>query len=55
MHNLKEIRKDFKAFEEALKKRFVKIDLKELKELDEQNRAFIHKKEILEKEKKRYF
>ena len=52
MHNLKEIRKDFKAFEEALKKRFVKIDLKELKELDEQNRAFIHKKEILEKEKK---
>ena len=52
MHNLKEIRKNFEAFKEALHKRSVDIDLDELKNLDLQNREFIQKKEILEKEKK---
>ena len=52
MHNLKEIRKDFENFEKGLKKRFVKIDFEKLKNLDLQNREFIQKKEILEKEKK---
>ena len=52
MHNLKEIRKDFENFEKGLKKRFVKIDFEKLKQLDLQNREFIQKKEILEKEKK---
>ena len=52
MHNLKEIRKDFVAFEKALKKRSVDIDYKKLKDLDIQNRDFIQKKEALEKEKK---
>ncbi len=52
MHNLKEIRKDFETFKKALEKRSFKLDLIELKNLDEQNRDFIQKKEILEKEKK---
>ena len=52
MHNLKEIRKDFENFEKGLKKRFIKIDFEKLKQLDLQNREFIQKKEILEKEKK---
>ncbi len=52
MHNLKEIRKNFDNFEKALKRRFVDIDFKKLKDLDKQNREFIQKKEILEKEKK---
>ena len=52
MHDLKKIRKDFDAFSKALKKRFVDIDLDKLKDLDQQNRELIHKKETLEKEKK---
>ena len=52
MHNLKEIRKDFDAFEKALEKRSVDIDFQKLKELDKINRDFIQKKETLEKEKK---
>ena len=52
MHNLKEIRKDFAAFEKALEKRSVDIDFNKLKDLDIQNRDFIQKKEALEKEKK---
>ena len=52
MHNLKEIRKDFTAFEKALKKRSTQIDFNKLKVLDIQNREFIQKKEALEKEKK---
>ena len=34
MHNLKEIRKNFSAFEEALENRYVKIDFDKLKKLD---------------------
>ena len=52
MHNLKEIRKDFSKFEKDLVKRSVKIDLNNLKKLDELNRDLIQKKENLEKEKK---
>ena len=52
MHNLKEIRKNFDAFEKSLEKRSTNINFKKLKELDIQNREFIQKKESLEKEKK---
>ena len=52
MHNLKEIRKDLANFEKDLEKRSVKIDLNNLKKLDELNRDLIQKKENLEKEKK---
>lgn len=52
MHNLKEIRKDFFAFSNALEKRSIKIDLDNLKKLDLKNRELINKKETLEKEKK---
>ena len=52
MHNLKEIRKNFDAFEKELKKRTIDINFSQLKKLDIQNREFIQKKENLEKEKK---
>ena len=52
MHNLKEIRKNFDSFKKALESRFVEIDFNELKDLDNQNRDFIQKKETLENEKK---
>ena len=52
MHNLKEIRKNFDAFEKELKKRIIDINFSQLKKLDIQNREFIQKKENLEKEKK---
>ena len=52
MHNLKEIRKNFDAFEKELKKRAIDINFSQLKKLDIQNREFIQKKENLEKEKK---
>tara|TARA_B100000902_G_C27021325_1_gene769743 strand:+ start:62 stop:328 length:267 start_codon:yes stop_codon:yes gene_type:complete len=52
MHNLKDIRKDFSKFEKDLNKRLIKIDIVNIKKLDELNRDLIQKKEILEKEKK---
>ena len=52
MHNLKEIRNDFSAFEKSLEKRSVNIDFRYLQKLDEQNRELIQQKEALEKEKK---
>ena len=52
MHNIKEIRKDFKAFKSAIEKRTIKIDLDEIQNLDVENRDLILKKETLEKEKK---
>ena len=55
MHNLKEIRKDFKAFKSAIEKRTIKIDLDEIQNLDVENRDLILKKETLEKKKKRNF
>ena len=52
MHNIKDIRKNLKSFEESLKKRFVNVDIDEIKKLDENNRELIQKKETLEQEKK---
>tara|TARA_Y100001970_G_scaffold293885_1_gene444290 strand:- start:114 stop:1373 length:1260 start_codon:yes stop_codon:yes gene_type:complete len=52
MHNLKEIRKDFKTFKELIKNRNIDIDIENLKKLDELNRELIQKKESFEKEKK---
>ena len=52
MHNLKEIRKDYKAFAKSLEKRSVDIDILTLQKLDEENRNLIQKKESLENKKK---
>ena len=52
MHNLKEIRKNFDFFKKSLEGRFIKIDFNQIKDLDIQNRSFIHEKESLENEKK---
>jgi seryl-tRNA synthetase len=52
MHNIKEIRNDIKTFKEALKKRFLDIDVDKILSLDESNRKYIQEREILEKEKK---
>jgi len=52
MHNIKEIRKNYSAFEKSLKERSTNIDFKNLQKLDEKNRELIQKKEALEKEKK---
>ena len=52
MHNIKDIRKDLKSIEENLKKRFINVDIDEIKKLDENNRELIQKKETLEQEKK---
>ena len=52
MHNIKEIRKDIHGFKESMKKRFLDLDVDRILELDENNRKYIQKKEILEKEKK---
>ena len=43
MHNLKEIRKNFDSFKKALESRFLEINFDELKDLDDQNRNFIHR------------
>jgi len=55
MHNLKEIRKNFDDFKNALKGRFLKIDFNELKDLDIKNRNFIQKKRVFRKWKERNF
>ncbi len=52
MHNIKDIRNDPNQFQESLKKRFLEVDLKNILELDENNRKLIQEKETLEKEKK---
>ena len=52
MHNIKEIRNDIEAFKEGLDKRFLDIDVDKILLLDETNRKYIQKREILEKEKK---
>jgi seryl-tRNA synthetase len=52
MHNLKEIRKDYKAFAKSLEKRSTDIDISILQKLDEDNRNLIQKKESLEKKRK---
>ena len=52
MHNIKDIRNNSKKFEEALKKRFLDLNLENILKLDENNRKLIQEKEILEQEKK---
>ena len=52
MHNIKEIRKDFKSFKELIQKRNIKVDIDNIKSLDEINRELIQKKENFEKNKK---
>ena len=52
MHNIKEIRNDIKSFKEALDKRFLIFDMDKILSLDENNRKYIQKREVLEKEKK---
>ena len=52
MHNLKEIRKNFEFFKKAIEKRSIDIDFDKLKDLDQKNREFIQKKELLEQKKK---
>ena len=52
MHDIKAIRKDPNSFLKKLSDRNVKIDLKNLLNLDETNRELIQKKEKLEQEKK---
>ena len=52
MHNLKEIRKNFEFFKKAVEKRSIDIDFDKLKDLDQKNREFIQKKELLEQKKK---
>ena len=52
MHNIKEIRANINEFKDSFKKRFLDIDIDKILKLDEENRKYIHQKEILEKEKK---
>ncbi len=52
MHNIKDIRKDFKNFKDLIQKRNIQIDIDLIKKLDETNRSLIQKKESFEKEKK---
>ena len=55
MHNIKDIRKNFEYFSKKIAERNVKLDLKELMDLDETNRELLQNKEKLEQEKKKYF
>ena len=52
MHNIKEIRNDIESFKKALDKRFLNIDLDKILILDQDNRKYIHQREILENKKK---
>ena len=52
MHNIKEIRNDFEKFKKSLEKRFLDVDIEKILKLDEENRKYIHEKEVFEKEKK---
>ena len=52
MYNLKDIRKNFDSFINDISKRKIKINKKDLIDLDEKNRELIQRKESLEREKK---
>ena len=54
MHNIKNIRKDFDNFKELLKSRNLKIDINNIKNLDEKNRILIQKKKNLKVKKKKF-
>ena len=44
MHNIKEIRQNLSKFEQLISKRNIKIEIKELSTLDQQNRNLIQEK-----------
>tara|TARA_B100000902_G_scaffold397797_1_gene462635 strand:+ start:1019 stop:2278 length:1260 start_codon:yes stop_codon:yes gene_type:complete len=52
MHNIKDIRKDYIAFANALENRSINLDIASLQKLDEENRKLIQEKESLENKKK---
>ena len=52
MHNIKDIRNNIESFKEALKKRYLDLDVNKILKLDENNRKYIQEKEAFEKEKK---
>ena len=51
MHNIKDIRKNFEYFSKKIAERNVKLDLKELMDLDETNRELLQKRKIRTREK----
>ena len=52
MHNIKDIRKNFKFYKKKFTDKSINVNLKFLLDLDEKNRNLIQKKERLEHEKK---
>ena len=52
MHNIKDLRNNFEEFNNLIKTRNVKINIDEIRDLDQDNRKLIQEKENLEKEKK---
>ena len=54
MHNLKDIRKNLEIYIKKLKDRNLDFNVHEFSKLDNLNRELIHKKELLEQEKKIY-
>ena len=52
MHDIKYIRNNTQAFDDFLKKKFLKIDVNNVLKLDQHNRKLIQEKESLENEKK---
>ena len=52
MHDIKYIRNNTQAFDDFLKKKFLKIDINNVLKLDQHNRKLIQEKESLENEKK---
>ena len=51
MHNIKEIRKDFKSFQELIQKRNIKVDIDNIKEMEDSRTAADAKKsqQLMEK------
>ena len=52
MHNIKDIRKNFKIYKKKISERNSSVDLNLLMKFDEENRHLIQKKEKKEQEKK---
>ena len=55
MHSIKLIRKEPDFFTKKFENKNTKINLKNLLDLDKENRELIHNKEKLEQEKKNHF
>ncbi len=52
MHNIKSIRENSEHFKKKLESRNIKVNFKDLLDLDKKNRELIQKKEKLEQERK---